>query len=241
VRELARVPLPTVHGDFTALAFTAGEDPTEHLALVHGRLAVRDVVVRVHSECLTGDVLGSLRCDCGEQLDRGLAAVVAAGSGVVVYLRGHEGRGIGLAQKLRAYRLQERGLDTVEANVALGLPVDSRDYGPAAGVLWHLGVRSVRLLTNNLGKLAALAAGGIECAALLPMPSTVTVHNQRYLETKVQLLGHAGLRTAALSDAAGCGDRQVHSPRRGLAQNAGGVLQGDEAVVTVSILEKAGT
>ncbi|HUY49498.1 MAG TPA: GTP cyclohydrolase II [Streptosporangiaceae bacterium] len=145
VRVAARATVPTSRGCFTALAFTAGPDDTEHLALLHGRIAARDVLVRVHSECLTGDALGSLRCDCGEQLDQALGAITDQGAGVLVYLRGHEGRGIGLAQKLRAYTLQEQGLDTIQANLALGLPVDARDYSPAAAALRFLGIRTIRL------------------------------------------------------------------------------------------------
>ena len=194
VRVLAQATLPTSHGRFTALAFTTGPGGTEHLALLHGRLGTADVLVRIHSECLTGEVLGSLRCDCGEQLDHALSAISAEGAGVLIYLRGHEGRGIGLAQKLRAYALQEQGLDTVQANLALGLPVDARDYSPAAAALHFLGIRSIRLLSNNPGKWSALAAGGIECRELVAMPSTVTPHNRRYLDTKARALGHRGLR-----------------------------------------------
>jgi 3,4-dihydroxy 2-butanone 4-phosphate synthase/GTP cyclohydrolase II len=182
--------MSTRYGPFRMLAFTAGEAGPVHLALVRGDPAVDQLLVRVHSECLTGDVLGSLRCDCGEQLDRALARIAAAGEGMVVYLRGHEGRGIGLNAKLRAYALQERGLDTVEANLALGLPVDDRDFAPAAGVLHHLGVRSVRLMSNNPAKAAALTALGVSCGQLVPMPATVTRHNERYLRTKNDRLGH---------------------------------------------------
>ncbi len=202
VRVLAQAILPTRHGRFTALAFTAATAATttgggaEHLALLHGRVGTAGVLARIHSECLTGETLGSLRCDCGEQLDRALDAIAAQGAGVLIYLRGHEGRGIGLAQKLRAYALQEQGLDTIEANLALGLPVDARDYSPAVGMLRFLGIRSVRLLTNNPGKRAALAAGGIGCSELVAMPATVTPHNRRYLDAKALLLGHGGLRPA---------------------------------------------
>lgn len=186
--------LPTRHGRFTALAFTAGQDETEHLALLRGPLGTRDVLTRIHSECLTGDVLGSLRCDCGEQLDRALAAIADHGAGVLIYLRGHEGRGIGLGAKLRAYALQEQGLDTIQANRALGLPVDARDYSPASYALHQLGIRSVRLMTNNPDKPAALAAGGIECSEVVPMPATVTPYNREYLAAKADALGHRGLR-----------------------------------------------
>jgi 3,4-dihydroxy 2-butanone 4-phosphate synthase/GTP cyclohydrolase II len=193
LHQLARADLPTAHGTFTAFAFMNGTDATEHLVLLWGPIRAHDVLVRVHSECLTGDVLGSLRCDCGEQLDSALAAITAEGAGVLVYLRGHEGRGIGLEQKLRAYALQEQGMDTVEANLALGLPVDCRAYAPAAALLHHLGIRTVRLLSNNPDKAAALAVRGIVCGEMVPMPSTVTAHNQRYLSTNRLLLGHAGL------------------------------------------------
>ena len=193
VRVAACAALPTRHGQFTALAFTAGTSGTEHLALLFGSIGSRNVLTRIHSECLTGDVLGSLRCDCGEQLDRALDAIADGGSGVLVYLRGHEGRGIGLASKLRAYELQERGLDTIQANLALGLPVDSRDYSAAVAALAYLGIVSVRLLSNNPDKLAALAAGGIDCSEMLPMPATVTPHNREYLSTKADALGHRGL------------------------------------------------
>ncbi|HUZ39388.1 MAG TPA: GTP cyclohydrolase II [Streptosporangiaceae bacterium] len=197
VRVLAEAALPTSHGRFTALAFTTGPGGTEHLALLHGRTGTAQVLVRIHSECLTGEVLGSLRCDCGEQLDHALSAISAEGAGVLIYLRGHEGRGIGLAQKLRAYALQEQGLDTVQANLALGLPVDARDYSPAVAALRFLGIRSVRLLSNNPRKWAALAAGGIGCSEVVAMPATVTAHNRRYLDTKAHLLGHRGLRLPA--------------------------------------------
>lgn len=196
VEVLAEAELPTRFGHFRVIAFTApGEE--EHVALVHGDPGDRDVLVRLHSECLTGDVVGSLRCDCGEQLDRALATIVENGSGILLYLRGHEGRGIGIAQKLRAYALQEQGLDTVSANVALGLPVDARDFRTPVALLSALGVRSVRLLTNNPGKVAALEEGGVLCSGVIAMPSTVTPHNHRYLNTKATELGHVGLRAGS--------------------------------------------
>lgn len=197
VRIVAQASLPTRHGDFTALSFTGGDLPVEHLALQYGPVRRHRLLVRLHSECLTGDVLGSLRCDCGEQLDRALGAIRAAGSGMLIYLRGHEGRGIGLASKLRAYALQEQGMDTIEASLALGLPADARSYEPACGLLNQLGVRSVRLLSNNPDKQPALESAGIACTELVAMPATVTMHNDQYLRTKTERLGHRGLRALA--------------------------------------------
>ena len=192
VQVQAHAALPTRHGDFALTCFTVGRSPTEHLAMVLGDLAGTPLV-RVHSECLTGDVLGSLRCDCGEQLDTSLALIGREGTGAVVYLRGQEGRGIGLAAKLRAYALQESGLDTVQANLALGLPVDARDYGAAAAFLTYSGLTEVRLLTNNPDKVAALTAAGVGCATVVPMPATVGPHSRRYLLTKSQSMGQSGL------------------------------------------------
>jgi GTP cyclohydrolase II len=179
------------------MAFSAPGDPNEHLAFVHGEPAADGMLVRLHSECMTGDLVGSLRCDCGEQLDLAMKAIVEHGSGALVYLRGHEGRGIGIAAKLRAYALQEQGLDTIAANVALGLPVDARDFRAPAEFLMLLGLRSVRLLTNNFDKAAALEAAGVGVAEIRAMPSTVTPHNRRYLATKVQSMGHRGLLAEA--------------------------------------------
>lgn len=160
-----------------------------------GDVATDEVLVRVHSECLTGDVLSSLRCDCGPQLRSALTSIADEGRGVVVYLRGHEGRGIGLLNKLRAYSLQDDGLDTVDANVALGLPVDSRDYSPAAAILAHLGVRSIRLLTNNPDKVEAMSrAGWTSVTEVVPMPSPPNPHNARYLATKAARLGQHTIR-----------------------------------------------
>ena len=180
----------TAHGVFRCLAF---EDAggVEHLALVKGEVAgTGPVPVRVHSECLTGDVLGSRRCDCGEQLQLALARIGAAPTGVVVYLRGHEGRGIGLVNKLRAYQLQDAGLDTVEANVALGLPVDARDYASAGQILRYLGVGAVHLLTNNPAKAAGLAAAGIEVASVERLEAPPNPDNVSYLRTKQVRMGH---------------------------------------------------
>ncbi|NJP73831.1 bifunctional 3,4-dihydroxy-2-butanone-4-phosphate synthase/GTP cyclohydrolase II [Streptomyces sp. C1-2] len=191
VRHEAEVRLPTAHGEFTAHGYRATADGVEHIALVHGDLGDgEDILVRVHSECLTGDVFHSLRCDCGPQLDTSLELVQREGRGVVVYLRGHEGRGIGLMSKLRAYELQERGRDTLDANLELGLPADARDYGAGARILADLGVRSVRLLTNNPDKTDALERHGVRVAARVPMPVQAGEHNLRYLRTKRDRMGH---------------------------------------------------
>jgi 3,4-dihydroxy 2-butanone 4-phosphate synthase/GTP cyclohydrolase II len=166
-------------------------DGTEHVALIYGDLGDGEgVLVRVHSECLTGDVLGSLRCDCGAQLNAAMAAVAAEGRGIVLYLRGHEGRGIGLLSKLRAYHLQDNGADTVDANLELGLPADAREYSTGAQILADLGVRSVRLLTNNPAKVGGLSGFGIEVADRVPLSVTPTPENLRYLIAKRDRLGH---------------------------------------------------
>ncbi|MEV5256234.1 bifunctional 3,4-dihydroxy-2-butanone-4-phosphate synthase/GTP cyclohydrolase II [Streptomyces werraensis] len=191
VRREAEVRLPTAHGTFTAYGFRSTVDGVEHVALVHGDLGDgADVLVRMHSECLTGDVFGSQRCDCGPQLDASLDRIQAEGRGVVVYLRGHEGRGIGLMSKLRAYELQERGRDTLDANLELGLPADARDYAAGAQILADLGVRSVRPMTNNPDKSDALARHGIDVVRREPMPVTASEHNLRYLRTKRDRMGH---------------------------------------------------
>ncbi|MET0741086.1 MAG: bifunctional 3,4-dihydroxy-2-butanone-4-phosphate synthase/GTP cyclohydrolase II [Candidatus Nanopelagicales bacterium] len=191
VRRVASTRLPTRHGDFLAIGYQSTLDGTEHLALVRGEIGVgEDVLVRMHSECLTGDVFGSLRCDCGPQLDAALAAVADEGRGVVVYLRGHEGRGIGLLHKLRAYELQDDGHDTVDANLELGLPADARDYGTGAQILADVGVRSMRLLTNNPAKRAGLEGYGLRVIGRVQLPVSLTSHNVRYLETKRDRMGH---------------------------------------------------
>ena len=192
VRE-AVTRLPTRHGDFTAYGYRITVDGSEHVALVHGDpagLAEGPVLTRVHSECLTGDVFGSERCDCGPQLDEAMDKIVAEGRGVVVYLRGHEGRGIGLLAKLQAYQLQDGGRDTVDANLDLGLPADARHYGAATQILRDLGVREVRLLTNNPDKTSGLESYGVHVAervALTPHPND---HNLTYLMTKRDRMGH---------------------------------------------------
>ena len=191
VERVAETRLPTRHGDFTAYGYRSSIDGSEHLALVYGDIGGDEpVLTRVHSECLTGDVFGSQRCDCGPQLDEALERVSASGRGVVVYLRGHEGRGIGLVAKLQAYALQDSGRDTVDANLDLGLPADSRHYGAASQVLRDLGVTAVRLLTNNPDKSAALADFGITVDAQVPLTPRPNPHNLRYLRTKRDRMGH---------------------------------------------------
>ncbi|MFD3842155.1 bifunctional 3,4-dihydroxy-2-butanone-4-phosphate synthase/GTP cyclohydrolase II [Streptomyces sp. NPDC058642] len=191
VRREAEVHLPTSHGEFTAYGYRSTVDGVEHVALVHGEIGDgEDVLVRVHSECLTGDIFGSARCDCGPQLDASLARIQDEGRGVVVYLRGHEGRGIGLVSKLRAYELQERGRDTLDANLELGLPADARDYGAGAQILEDLGVRSVRLMTNNPDKSDALLRHGLKVNGREPMPVQAGEHNLTYLRTKRDRMGH---------------------------------------------------
>jgi 3,4-dihydroxy 2-butanone 4-phosphate synthase / GTP cyclohydrolase II len=182
--------LPTQYGDFRAIGYLDGATNQEHVALVYGSLSTHSVLTRVHSECLTGDVFASTRCECGEQLSAALRAIVAEGSGVLIYLQGHEGRGIGLLAKLMAMRLQEQGLDTVEANLALGLPVDARDYRPAAWMLSDLGVRSVRLLSNNPDKVTSLWRSGIRITERVPLLITPTEDNLPYLLAKRERLNH---------------------------------------------------
>ena len=191
IRQVAEAPVPTRHGTFTCQAWRSEIDGVDHLAFVKGDPSGEDpLLVRVHSECLTGDVFGSRRCDCGSQLDDAMAAIAAAGRGVVVYLRGHEGRGIGIASKLQAYELQDGGHDTIDANVHLGLPVDSREYGTAAKILLELGVQRLRLITNNPAKCDDLGAFGIEIAERVGLPARPTPENITYLETKRRRMGH---------------------------------------------------
>ena len=192
VRRAAEIQLPTAHGPFRLYAYTehARPDAEPHLALVRGDLSVGEPpLVRLHSECLTGDVFGSARCDCGPQLDRAMQAIAVEGRGIIVYLR-QEGRGIGLLDKLRAYALQEQGLDTVEANERLGWPADARDYRAAAAILRDLGVTRLRLLTNNPRKVAGLADAGLTVTESVPLIVSPSVENLRYLRAKREKLGH---------------------------------------------------
>jgi 3,4-dihydroxy 2-butanone 4-phosphate synthase/GTP cyclohydrolase II len=195
VEHVATAAMPTAFGEFRAVAYRSTVDGIEHLALVMGDVAEAGrspagVLVRVHSECLTGDTLSSQRCDCGDQLRRAMQAVAEEGCGVIVYLRGHEGRGIGLAHKIRAYSLQERGYDTVDANLVQGLPVDSRTYGTGAHILSDLGVSRIRLITNNPAKYGGVSSYGLEIVGRVSLPSVATAHNVRYLTTKQERMGH---------------------------------------------------
>jgi 3,4-dihydroxy 2-butanone 4-phosphate synthase / GTP cyclohydrolase II len=191
IKHVAEASLPTEYGTFQAHVFESLLDGEQHLAMVYGDVRdVPEVLVRVHSECLTGDALGSLRCDCGPQLHTALAKVAAEGSGVIVYLRNHEGRGIGLAHKIRAYALQEEGHDTVDANLVQGLPVDSREYGIGAQILVELGVTSMRLLTNNPTKRGGLEGFGLNIVERVPLESQPTSFNIEYLRTKRERMGH---------------------------------------------------
>ncbi|PZU30237.1 MAG: bifunctional 3,4-dihydroxy-2-butanone-4-phosphate synthase/GTP cyclohydrolase II [Microbacterium sp.] len=185
----AEAHVPTSHGTFRFLAYKDRVTGTDHLAVVSGDLTESAPLVRVHSECLTGEAFGSEKCECGPQLDAALDRIDKDG-GVVVYMRGHEGRGIGLINKLRAYSLQERGLDTVDANLALGLPADARDYAAAAGILADLGVERVRLLTNNTDKVAQLRELGLDIVEQVPLVVGVGPNNHQYLETKRDRMGH---------------------------------------------------
>jgi GTP cyclohydrolase II len=188
--RVVNTPLPTVYGKFQAIGYLDHDRGDEQVALMYGEIGSESVLVRLHSECLTGDAFGSRHCECGDQLEAAMRAVVAEGSGVVVYLRGHEGRGIGLLAKLRAMALQAEGLDTVEANLALGLPVDARDYGVAAEILQDLGVRSVRLMSNNPRKREALVRHGIEVAEQVPLLIEPCESNITYLRTKRERMDH---------------------------------------------------
>jgi 3,4-dihydroxy 2-butanone 4-phosphate synthase/GTP cyclohydrolase II len=190
VHRVAEARLPTAYGEFIAIAYRSDIDPDEHLALVLGDITTEEpVLVRVHSECLTGDVFGSLRCDCGEQVDIALQSIAKEGRGVFLYMR-QEGRGIGFHNKLRAYALQDKGLDTVEANLHLGFAPDLRDYGIGAQILADLGLHEIRLLTNNPKKVIGLEGYGLKVVETLPIICSPNPYNLRYLETKQKKLGH---------------------------------------------------
>jgi 3,4-dihydroxy 2-butanone 4-phosphate synthase/GTP cyclohydrolase II len=191
VVRVAQATLPTEYGDFTVYAFRSIVDDCEHVALVRGDIGEgENVLVRVHSECLTGDIFGSLRCDCGPQLHNAMRTIADEGRGVVLYIKGHEGRGIGLLDKIRAYSLQDTGRDTVDANLDLGLPADARDYGTGAQILADLGVKSMRLLTNNPAKRAGLEGYGLSIVERVPLVVAANSHNAEYLSTKVTRMGH---------------------------------------------------
>jgi len=205
VRRVAEATVPTEFGDFSCIAFESLVTNQHHLALVKGDLSGDPPpLVRMHSECLTGDVFGSLRCDCGEQLKKAMEMIGEEGRGVVVYMRHHEGRGIGIVNKLRAYRLQEEeGLDTVEANLHLGFPPDPRDYGIGAQILVDLGLRKVRFLTNNPGKRAGLQGFGLEVVERVPLVTSPNDSNRKYLETKQAKMGHLLNLESALAPVSG--------------------------------------
>ena len=191
VKRVAEARIPTEWGDFACYVYESTLDGEEHVALVRGNVSGEDdVLVRVHSECLTGDAFGSLRCDCGPQLHKAMAQIAAEDQGVVVYLRGHEGRGIGIGHKIRAYSLQEEGQDTVDANVSLGLPIDSREYGIGAQMLVDLGVTTMRLLTNNPSKRGGLEGFGLTITERVPLESAPNPENIQYLRTKRERMGH---------------------------------------------------
>ncbi|HKE76850.1 MAG TPA: bifunctional 3,4-dihydroxy-2-butanone-4-phosphate synthase/GTP cyclohydrolase II [Acidimicrobiales bacterium] len=191
VKRVAEARIPTKWGDFTCYAYESVLDGEQHLALVRGAVQGRDnVLVRVHSECLTGDAFGSLRCDCGPQLEESMRRIAEEDLGVIVYLRGHEGRGIGIGHKLRAYALQEQGHDTVDANLALGMPIDSREYGIGSQILVDLGITTMRALTNNPAKYGGLEGYGLEITERVPLLTTPNPENIAYLRTKRERMGH---------------------------------------------------
>ena len=198
ISRVAQTTVPNAYGQWRVIGYLNSMDGTEHMAMVLGDVGAagtdgrtaQDVLVRMHSECLTGDVFGSQRCDCGTQLNAAMAAIAAEGRGIVLYLRGHEGRGIGLLSKLQAYQLQDAGADTVDANTELGFPVDAREYSTGAQILADLGVTSLRLLTNNPAKIKGLSDYGLQVTGTISLPVSATPHNLRYLIAKRDRLGH---------------------------------------------------
>ena len=227
VSRVVETRLPNQFGEWRAVGYLNTVDGTEHLALVLGDLTApgQDPLVRMHSECLTGDVFGSRRCDCGAQLDAAMAAIADEGRGVVLYLRGHEGRGIGLLSKLRAYQLQDGGVDTVDANTELGFPVDAREYSTGAQMLTDLGVLSLRLLTNNPAKVSALAGFGLTVTGRVGLPAPATPHNLRYLTAKRDRLGHQIENLPVVGDLGAVGltanGRPVNGTGAGSSHDAG--------------------
>jgi 3,4-dihydroxy 2-butanone 4-phosphate synthase/GTP cyclohydrolase II len=190
IEEIVRVDMPTQFGNFQLVAFAEKNSTNEHLALLKGKWEKDEpVLVRVHSSCFTGDILGSLRCDCGDQLHKAMEMVEAEGRGAILYMN-QEGRGIGLLNKLKAYRLQEQGMDTVEANLHLGFQMDQRDYGIGAQMLRHLGITKLRLITNNPKKRVGLIGYGLEIVENIPIEIDSNMHNKKYLQTKRDKLGH---------------------------------------------------
>jgi 3,4-dihydroxy 2-butanone 4-phosphate synthase/GTP cyclohydrolase II len=191
VERVSEARIPTRFGEFKAVGYRSLVDGIEHVAFVRGEIGDgKDVLTRAHSECLTGDIFGSLRCDCGVQLDDALAQIAQADRGVVLYMRGHEGRGIGLVHKLRAYQSQDEGFDTVEANVEMGFAADTRDYGTGAQILADLGIKSMRLLTNNPTKRAGIEGHGLEISETVPQIVGINPENEKYMRTKAEKMGH---------------------------------------------------
>jgi GTP cyclohydrolase II len=214
VERVVATKLPTAFGDFVAVGYRSLVDNKHHVALVKGEVdGADDVLVRVHSECLTGDVFHSLRCDCGEQLESALAMIEREGRGVLLYLS-QEGRGIGLLNKLRAYKLQEEGLDTVDANLRLGLPADLRDYGIGAQILVDLGLTSIRILTNNPKKISGLAGYGLSVTDQVPIEHEPNPHNEAYLRAKREKLGHTLHHQGLALDEEMLRSEQQHDRRR---------------------------